>query len=103
MPAPGGGRLKPLKNRRAEKLILQMDSISLVNPGAFAQKYNFRLSEKYDFLRASRSTRGAYRDRHERWMRDAVDATVCIDEARRSGRRNRVVLIPRCWDQVCRR
>jgi hypothetical protein len=49
-------------------------------------------------LRASRArSRGAFRDRHERWMRDAMDALVSPDERRRRGRRSRVVLMPRRW------
>jgi hypothetical protein len=45
--------------------------------------------------------RGAFRDRHERWARDAVDALMPDDERRlKSGRRSRVVLTPRRWRQV---
>jgi hypothetical protein len=33
--------------------------------------------------------------------RDAVDAGGAFDERRRSVRRSRVVLTPRCWRQVC--
>jgi hypothetical protein len=48
---------------------------------------------------------GAYRDRHGRWVRDAVDVKVlsairCADEQRFCGRRSRVVLTPRRWRQV---
>jgi hypothetical protein len=45
-------------------------------------------------------TRGAYRDRHGRWARDAMDAVVWPDERRQCGRRSRVVLMPRRWHQV---
>ena len=38
--------------------------------------------------------------RHERRVRDAMDASACPDEAHRRGRRNRVVLTPRRWRQV---
>jgi hypothetical protein len=38
--------------------------------------------------------RGAFRDRHERWRRDAVDAVGAKDGRRRRGRRSRVVLTP---------
>ena len=48
-----------------------------------------------------RSSRGALRGRHERWARDAMDALRCAGRATlRSGRRSRVVLIPRRWYQV---
>jgi hypothetical protein len=46
------------------------------------------------------STGGAYRDRHGRWMRDAMDALVSPGERDRCGWQSRVVLIPRRWDQV---
>jgi len=46
--------------------------------------------------------RGALRDRHERWRRDAVDASCAKDERARCGRRSRVVPIPRRWDQALR-
>ena len=46
------------------------------------------------------SPRGAYRDRHERWVRDAVDAWVLRDGLRHGGRSSRVVLTPRRWRQV---
>jgi hypothetical protein len=32
------------------------------------------------------STKGAYRDRHGRWKRDAVDAVVSLDERRADGK-----------------
>ena len=52
-------------------------------------------------LRASRArSRGAFRDRHERWARDAMDAGASPDERRQRGRRSRVVLMPRRWHQV---
>jgi hypothetical protein len=51
---------------------------------------------------------GAARDRHGRWKQDAVAVRVCSarDACRRKqlhGRRRRVVLIPRRWDQALRR
>ena len=46
--------------------------------------------------------RGALRDRHERWRRDAVDASRAIDERVRYGRPSRVVPIPRRWNQALR-
>jgi hypothetical protein len=44
--------------------------------------------------------RGAYRDRHERWVRDAMDAAARKTKRACSGRRSRVVLTPRRWRQV---
>jgi hypothetical protein len=44
--------------------------------------------------------RGAFRDRHERRARDAVDAGCATDEGADRGRRSRVVLMPRRWHQV---
>jgi hypothetical protein len=44
-------------------------------------------------------TRGAYRDRHGRGVRDAMDAAVRQTSAARRGRPSRVVPIPRRWDQ----
>ena len=48
----------------------------------------------------SRLTRGAYRDRHGRGARDAMDAVGARDECTASGRRSRVVLMPRRWYQL---
>jgi hypothetical protein len=47
--------------------------------------------------------RGAFRDRHERWVRDAMDAFEAQDERIVSGRRSRVVLTPRRWCQVLKK
>ena len=46
-----------------------------------------------------------YRDRHGRWKRDVVDVGMLkgrlrADEGIASDERNRVVLIPRRWNQV---
>src|ERR1700730_10412514 len=49
------------------------------------------------------SSRGAFRDRHGRRARDAVDALATQDERRFGGRRSRVVLTPRRWRQACGR
>jgi hypothetical protein len=51
-----------------------------------------------------RPIRGAFRDRHERWARDAVGVSGCsmVDPCGRTtrhDRRNRVVLASRCWRQ----
>jgi hypothetical protein len=45
-------------------------------------------------------TKGAFRDRHGRRERDAVDAAMSKDERAWRGRRSRVVLAPRRWRQV---
>ena len=47
-------------------------------------------------------TRGAYRDRHGRGARDAMDAVLRKTSADRRGRPSRVVPIPRRWDQPLR-
>jgi len=44
--------------------------------------------------------RGAFRDRHGRWVRDAVDADAQMTNSADRGRRSRVVLTPRRWRQV---
>jgi hypothetical protein len=65
------------------------------------KNFFFHFSEICAYLRASRSLRrGASANRHERWGRDAMDAEAVQDERGRCGRRNRVVLISRRWDQV---
>jgi len=43
---------------------------------------------------------GAYHDRHERWPRDAMDPSASRTSDVAGGRRNRVVRIPRRWDQA---
>jgi hypothetical protein len=64
--------------------------------------FRFSRNTKSAIGASSRSTRGALRDRHERWARDAMDTLAAPDERGQSGRRSRVVLIPRRWDQVLR-
>src|SRR3974390_2779296 len=44
--------------------------------------------------------RGAFRDRHERWKRDAMDASHHQTNDAERGRRSRVVLAPRRWREV---
>ena len=46
------------------------------------------------------TSRGAFRDRHGRGRRDAVDAGSAEDEGAACGRQRRVVLTPRRWCQV---
>jgi hypothetical protein len=68
-----------------------------------SQKYSdFQKPQITGILSASRSLeRGAARDRHGRWERDAVDATGARWTRRAGcGRRSRVVLTPRRWRQV---
>jgi hypothetical protein len=45
--------------------------------------------------------KGAYRDRHGRWMRDAMDVCCALTNAQACGRPRRVVLMPRRWHQAC--
>jgi hypothetical protein len=59
-----------------------------------------RFSEIVIILAHPASAGGAYRDRHGRWKRDAMDALARETNAFRGGRLRRVVLIPRRWDQV---
>jgi len=42
-------------------------------------------------------SRGAFRDRHGRWARDAMDAGGTLTNGVGCGRRSRVVLAPRRW------
>jgi len=48
------------------------------------------------------SIRGALRDRHECWVRDAMDAAHQLTSDVARGRRSRVVLAPLGWCQACR-
>jgi len=55
-------------------------------------------------VRLSRgSHRGALRDRHETWRGGRWTLVASTDERGQGGRRNRVVLVPRRWDQACGR
>jgi hypothetical protein len=49
-----------------------------------SQKYFAWSFARSSFIDSNRpaSNRGAYRDRHERWVRDAVDAAAAQDERR---------------------
>src|SRR5262245_52805618 len=97
---PRTSRLSLAKSR-AEKLISGAISIRSAGSLLKLRKYFFRFAEKYDCMRASRTlSGGAYassrtlgagcdgRERHQ----------LTSDAAR--GRQKRVVLIPRCRDQV---
>jgi hypothetical protein len=70
------------------------------------QKYLSSVFQKYMFILSHpASAGGAYRDRHGRWKRDAVDARRLSALARRRkhprGRPSRMVLSPRRWGQAC--
>jgi hypothetical protein len=61
----------------------------------------FHLTQITGLLRAVPCPmRGAFRDRHGRWVRDAVDADAQMTNSADRGRRSRVVLTPRRWRQV---
>jgi hypothetical protein len=66
---------------------------------ALARKiFLFYFSEKYGLLCAvPPSMRGALRDRHECWKRDAMDAIGSQDVRCRSVTQKRVVLTPLGW------
>jgi hypothetical protein len=70
------------------------------------QKYSGSLQSQITSTSiASRPARGTYRDRHGRWVRDAMDAACQARSSARTndiarGRRSRVVLTPRRWRQV---
>jgi hypothetical protein len=56
------------------------------------------------FPRVSRPPRGAYRDRHGRWARDAMAAGLRTRRMRLfRGRQSRVVLTPRRWREVLKK
>jgi len=70
-------------------------------PAPLAKIFRFsEVANRVYILGHPEPTRGAFRDRHERWVRDAVDAGALCDELRSRGRRSRVVLTPRRWRQV---
>jgi hypothetical protein len=58
--------------------------------------------QKYMIISAhpASMTRDVSTDRHEPWGGDAMDADATSDERGGRGRRNRVVLISRRWDQA---
>jgi hypothetical protein len=69
----------------------------------FRYNFLFRFTEISAYHNSvSRPVGGALRDRHECWVRDAMDANVLSDVQCVSGRRSRVVLTPLGWRQVCR-
>jgi len=97
--APRNDAKKPLRQKRkfsfAFKLFLPVQS--------FQKKFSVsRLTQNSGISKTiPHPQRGAYRDRHGRWVRDAVDASRAERRtARLSGRRSRVVLTPRRWRQV---
>ena len=52
-------------------------------------------------LAVSHPKEGRTRNRHGRWVRDAMDALVSQGERYKRGRQSRVFLAPRRWCQVC--
>src|SRR5579883_2136047 len=74
----------------------------LVQPSR--KKYFASRLAQITFISAAvpRPPRGTFRDRHERWVRDAVDAIGTSDECADRGRRSRVVPTPRRWRQALR-
>jgi hypothetical protein len=92
-----GGLLLPLPVGQITSLYQNQLSSSQ----ALSRKiFLFRFSEKCDCLRIVPLPQEGRTRRHERWVRDAMDAFGSQDERCRCGRRNRVVLIPRRWDQA---
>jgi len=91
------------ENRCAERANF-VSSFKLICPvQPRARKYSYlRKSEIMGLCAHPASAGGAYRDRHGRGKRDAMDALVSPDERCERGRQRRVVLIPRRWDQVLR-
>ena len=92
-------RAETRQNRLPRKLILQVDSSLSGRSRLETVKFLFTKSRS----RARPApTRGASRSSRE-VVQDAMNADVTADERDKSARRNRMVLIPRRWDQVCGR
>jgi len=93
---------------------LALDSLhSMCRPRLrwFARRVNLPQADALDlapkskaFSRCPASIRGAFRDRHERWVRDAVDAAALLTNSAWGGRRSRVVPVSPIWSscRVCR-
>src|SRR5258708_1509516 len=80
---------------------VEPDQADLPSPVPFPKIFRFAVDPNHFYIpRHPVPHRGAFRDRHGRRRRDAVDAASAIDEQRLSGRRSRVVLTPRRWCQV---
>jgi hypothetical protein len=81
----GQEQLRNDENRPAPKakvlFQLQRDSTSPVL-AAKIFRFAFHSNQTYN-LRRPVAARGAFRDRHERWLRDAVDAAMSKDERQR--------------------
>jgi hypothetical protein len=72
-----------------------------VCPALFAKIFSFSAAANHFTLRRYPAlTRGAFRDRHGRWERDAMDAACQKTNDIARGRRSRVVLTSRRWRQV---
>jgi hypothetical protein len=97
-PRPGG----PVK-WRAQKSISQSASMSCAGSRPQTKIFLFiRRPNQLYFPPVPLPSGGVARDRHGRWERDAMDALAAADECGRCVRRNRAVLVSRCWDQVLR-
>ena len=90
-----------LKIRCAKNAIYRADFKLIWVVQSCAEKFSAFLTPQINIiLSAIPCSQGAYRDRHGRWVRDAMDAVVTQDERHQSGRRSRVVLAPRRWRQA---
>jgi hypothetical protein len=86
--------------RRANQRFCVSSVLRLVQPVSekfFASRFG---RNSFTDSPVPRSSRGALRDRHECWVRDAVDVRARQTNAASRGRRSRVVLAPRRWRQV---
>ena len=94
----------PLRNEACPtgKSVRFIRSIFVSSQAVRAKIFFFRFSEKYDLLCAIPARpRGA--DASSRTLRrEAMDVEAVTDEHSRCGRQNRVVPIPRRWDQACK-
>jgi hypothetical protein len=73
----------------------------LAGPVPTAKTFPFSSTPNQWFLRSRSAVRKrALRDRHERWVRNAMDAAARETNAAARVRRSRVVLTPRRWRQV---
>jgi hypothetical protein len=80
--------------------ILMWDQRDLGRPVPPAKIFLFTSNPNHFYIVAIPHPQGAYRDRHGRWARDAMDAACQETNDIARGRRSRVVLTPRRWRQV---
>jgi hypothetical protein len=78
-----------------------LNRINAIPPAQSPSAEIFRFSIPPNHIHNYRipSHRGAFRDRHGHWLRDAMDARAAQDERSSCGRRSRVVLTLRCRRQ----